>query len=171
MDFQVRFVVAGTHYLWVRGFAASSADDWVLAGIDGQITRQGTVITFPQTGDYAWGNTSEEGAVKTRLNVPSAGEHLVTVWMSKDGFIIDKMLLTTDSDFVLTSAYGRKSAGNDGQTKPVRQSSCRGAPAAPRFAENDDFTNPAVDRMLLTTARSSLFVTMGAAQKFYRLSQ
>jgi hypothetical protein len=172
MDYQVHFVTSGIHYLWVRGLAASSSDDWVLVGIDGQVTRHGTVVAFPKTGDYAWGNTSEETIYTAQVNVPNPGEHLVTVWMSKDGFVLDKLVLTTDSGFTPTGAGPSEtsravplldfSRSNDELTLSWSMSGYV-------LQENDDFSNPASWNQVLYGETSPVKIRMSGARKYYRL--
>lgn len=104
LDFDVRFVKAGTHYIWVRGLGDSapgpSASDSVNVGIDG---------TLPATSDRITGFTGGAGFVWTRatldtlppeLNVAGAGAHVISVWMREDGLIVDKILLTTNPNYI-----------------------------------------------------------------------
>ena len=103
LDFKIEFNQAGTHYLWVRGGdpTAGGAGDSVHAGINGQTTPTATQIsgapTFNVTGWNWVGNIN--GDTRTRIEVPSAGTHTVNFWMREDGFLMDKIILTTDSAF------------------------------------------------------------------------
>jgi hypothetical protein len=73
----------------------------VNVGIDG---------TLPATSDrigngwvaengYVWANGTFEDP-PARLEVTTLGEHQINVWMREDGFVFDKILLTTDPAFV-----------------------------------------------------------------------
>jgi len=172
MDYQVRFVTNGTHSLWIRGMATSSNDDWVLVGIDGQVTRHGTIVAFPKTGDYAWGNTSEESSFLAQVAVPSAGEHLVTVWMSKDGFVLDKILLTTDSRFTPAGT------GPPETPRPIPllnfghagdQLTLSWSIGGFVLQENDDPSNPAAWIQVVNGETSPVKVKMSRTGKYYRL--
>jgi hypothetical protein len=104
LDFTVEFVATGTHYIWVRGLGDSppgaSADDSVNVGIDG---------TLPATSDrigngwvaengFVWANVTFEDP-PARFEVTTLGEHQINLWMREDGFIVDRILLTTNPDF------------------------------------------------------------------------
>jgi hypothetical protein len=172
MDYQVRFVTSGTHFLWIRGLATSSNDDWVLIGIDGQVTRHGTVVAFPKTGNFAWGNTSEESSFVAQVNVPGPGEHLVTVWMSKDGFILDKLLLTTDSGFAPSGTGPPETP----RPIPLLEFSRAGDQLTLTWSlsgyvlyENDDPSNPEGWHQVVNGETSPVKVKMGGTGKYYRL--
>jgi len=105
LDFTVEFVATGMHYVWLRGFGdgppGPSADDSVNIGIDG---------TLPATSDrmgngwvvengLVWANVTFEDP-PARFEVTSTGEHQITIWMREDGFVVDRILLTTNPDYV-----------------------------------------------------------------------
>ncbi len=104
LQFKVQFVATGTHYAWVRGIGDSgtgnpSANDSVLVGLDGLLTDRFT--GFPLGQGYSWGNTPV-GDSPITMNVPTAGVHVIDVWMREDGFVFDKLLLTTTSGYTPT---------------------------------------------------------------------
>jgi hypothetical protein len=171
MDFQVRLNTTGTHHLWVRGYAESFFDASVIVGIDGQPTRLGN-ITFSPTGDYAWGNDSNDGP-DARLTVPTPGEHLVTVWMSQDGFILDKILLTTDGSFV-PDGFGPSESPRAtmiGLSRSGNQLTLSWSASGYVLQENADLSNPAGWTNVVNGGTSPVIVNISAAQKFYRLRQ
>ncbi len=97
LDFQVEFVKTGTHYIWIRGLGATGADDSCHAGLDGAaITSSDRITEFVSS--WTWSKSTMDGPVAT-FNVTSIGEHTVNVWMREDGFVIDKLVLTTDSNY------------------------------------------------------------------------
>ncbi len=98
LDFAIDFVATGTHYVWVRGRADTAADDTVHAGLDGAETATAAAITGAGAG-FAWLNTTQAGPRAT-VNVTSTGRHTINVWMAKDGFVFDRLVLTTDPAFV-----------------------------------------------------------------------
>ncbi len=102
MDYKVRFLRTGTHYVWVRGYAPNSstaspstANDSCFVGLDGNFVP--TAITgFPDTSAnpaYTWSTT-------TFTLVPSVGYHFVTVWMRENGFSIDKVVITSNPNYI-----------------------------------------------------------------------
>jgi hypothetical protein len=101
LDFRVEFTQAGTHHLWVRGMAASAADDSVHVGLDGVPSPTADRIVRLPTA-YGWTRATADGPVAT-INVPSPGIHTLNLWMWEDGAIVDRLLLTTSPTFVPTS--------------------------------------------------------------------
>jgi regulation of enolase protein 1 (concanavalin A-like superfamily) len=100
LDFQVNFVKTGTHYVWVRGYGPDGSGDSCHAGIDGaESTTSDRINSF--TTSYAWHKDTMDG-VDATVNVSSTGVHTVNVWMREDGFICDKVLLTTSSSYTPT---------------------------------------------------------------------
>lgn len=92
MDYQVDFTTTGTWYLWVRGASTTSAGHAANSchgGIDG--TVEALFMDFADTGAYEW--------VQGTITVSSTGVHMVNLFMREDGFIADKIILTTDSAY------------------------------------------------------------------------
>jgi hypothetical protein len=99
LDFKVSFVKTGTHYVWVRGHANGSGnDDSCHAGLDYQATVTGERISLNAAADWGWFNARTNGAPAT-FEVPNAGVHTINIWMREDGAIIDKIILTTNSNY------------------------------------------------------------------------
>lgn len=98
LDFQVTFVRTGTHYVWVRGLGPSGADDSVHVGLNGQeLATSDRISRFATT--WAWSNATIDG-VRATIEVPTAGTHTVNVWMREDGFVFDKLALTSSAAFI-----------------------------------------------------------------------
>ena len=93
LDFQVEFVKTGIHYVWIRG-AGDNAGDSCHAGLDGQeistCDRLNSFSTF-----YGWHKDTIDGPDAT-INVSTAGIHTFNIWMREDGFVIDKIVLTSN---------------------------------------------------------------------------
>ncbi len=92
LDFDVEFVTAGTWHIWVRGASTSSqgwASDSCHAGIDG--SAEALYLDYGSSGALEW--------VGDTITVGGAGVHTVSVFMREDGFIADKVLLTTDPGY------------------------------------------------------------------------
>jgi Gylcosyl hydrolase family 115 C-terminal domain/PKD domain/Bacterial Ig domain len=114
LDFQIDFVKTGTHYLWARGIGPTTGDDSYNAGIDGQAPATADRIgNFPTT--LGWRKLDMDGGAAS-INVPSTGRHTVNVWMREDGFIIDKLLLTTSSSYVPSGTGPAESPRTAGTT-------------------------------------------------------
>jgi arylsulfatase A-like enzyme len=97
LRYRVVFEVPGRYYIWVRGRGASTGDDSLHVGLNGQAVSTGERIEeiFDH---WTWSSTRNDGG-RAYVNVPTAGEHVVDVWMREDGLILDKLLLTTDVAF------------------------------------------------------------------------
>ncbi len=86
------------YYVWLRGIGKSSNDDSAHVGLNYRADKRAARISnFFSSMD--WSNTTMSGA-RARIYVPSAGTHVLNVWMREDGFILDKILLTTDASRV-----------------------------------------------------------------------
>ena len=98
LDFEVNFVKTGTHYLWIRGYGQDGNSDSCHAGINGE-----AVVTAHRYwgfgANYVWVNTTNYDPPRRTVEVPSAGVHTINVWMREDGFICDKIVLTTNPDY------------------------------------------------------------------------
>jgi hypothetical protein len=96
LDYRVYFSQAGTYYVWVRGMGATDKDDSVHVGIDNAAVDTSDKITgFGST--WTWSQQTMDSPVAT-VTIPSPGMHTVNVWMREDGFVIDKLVLTTTTD-------------------------------------------------------------------------
>ncbi|MGB7157340.1 MAG: fibronectin type III domain-containing protein [Tepidisphaeraceae bacterium] len=120
IDFNINFTQTGTHYVWIRGFAPTSSDDTVHVGFNGaEVTSSDRMSGFPD-GAWTWSNTTMDGPVAT-INVTTPGVHTLNVWMREDGFIADKVLLTTNAAFVPTGT-GPAESPHSGDVAPAAAS-------------------------------------------------
>ncbi|MFN7920366.1 MAG: malectin domain-containing carbohydrate-binding protein [Bryobacteraceae bacterium] len=100
-SFTVKFAKTGTYYVWVRGLGATYADDSIHVGLDGAAVSTATQISAFDVPNKAWswaGNQMDAG--RATINITSSGQHKINFWMREDGFLFDKLLLTTDANFV-----------------------------------------------------------------------
>jgi hypothetical protein len=96
LDYFVDFIFSGTHYLWLRAYASSSASNSVHAGLDGGTAAGGADIHFDAVGSYVW--------VRATLFIPSAGLHTVNLWGREKSTVVDKVVLTTSSSYTPTGS-------------------------------------------------------------------
>jgi hypothetical protein len=104
MDFKVRFTKTGKHYVWIRGHAmGSGSHDSCHLGLDNYDDPNGKHIFLNEANDWGWFNTrvSKTGPRAT-LDVDRVGVHTVNVWMRENGAIIDKIVLTTNTNYALS---------------------------------------------------------------------
>ncbi|HEY4283793.1 MAG TPA: PQQ-dependent sugar dehydrogenase, partial [Chthoniobacterales bacterium] len=96
LQFTVNFTTTGTHYIWIRGYGISGTDDSVHVGIDG---GSAVPMTVTQINVWQWTSAIQGASGAATINVPTTGNHTISVWMREDGFLIDRVLLTTNSAF------------------------------------------------------------------------
>ena len=101
LDYQVNFAATGTHYVWVRARAPSLSSRAFHVGLDGQEFGSRKYLRAPVSGGYEWVGAKANG-VRSTLNVTTLGIHTVNLWMRDSGTVVDKLVLTTDPDFVPT---------------------------------------------------------------------
>lgn len=115
LDYKVRFKQAGDVYVWIRGSTPDNAngggDDSIHAGLDydeappGGGTARRMDNTFNSTaapyGNWNWVGKISSGTA-AKITVPTAGDHVFNLWMREDGLIVDKIILTTNANFVPT---------------------------------------------------------------------
>ncbi len=129
LDFKINFVKTGTHYIWLRAWGAGASDDSCHAGLDNAPASTAHRITG-FAGVYTWTN-STAGKAPATLNVGSPGVHTLNIWMSEDGAIIDKI--------VLTPTLGLTPVGNG---PPESPRSAVLTAYYPRPADRQDFVEP-----------------------------
>jgi len=114
LDYNLDFPTAGTYYVWVRGLADSapgpSQSDSVNVGLDGVLPASSSRITGFPPGGYVWSLTTVASTPAT-LVVPDAGPHVLNVWMREDGFIFDKLVVTTNNAYVPTGLGPAETVG------------------------------------------------------------
>lgn len=98
LDYRVYFAKTGVHQVWVRGMGATGSDDSCHVGIDGAETASSDRISSFFT-TWTWSRDTMDGVAAT-INVSSVGLHTINLWMREDGFVVDKLLLTTNSALV-----------------------------------------------------------------------
>lgn len=102
IDYLVSFPKAGLYYIWVRGIGFSGSDDSVHIGLDGQTVATARRISRFSPG-LSWSNRTMD-QTRAAFYVPSAGPHRVNVWMREDGFVFDKLVLTTEWTYAPTGS-------------------------------------------------------------------
>ncbi|MEM6471605.1 MAG: putative Ig domain-containing protein, partial [Planctomycetota bacterium] len=101
LDYSVTFAEAGVYYVWVRMLGSSSQDDSLHVGLNGQPATYGKNGMTDYSGDWHWEQNvnNRNGTDRVAIDVASAGTHTINLWMREDGIAVDKLLITTDSDF------------------------------------------------------------------------
>ena len=126
LTYKINFQTAGTYYVYIRGYAATNADDSVHVGLDGVpvTTGAGQGLTgFNSTG-FTWRSLANGQPVV--ISVASPGVHTFDMWMREDGVAVDRIWLSTSATAVSngsTSAGPAESATNGSVTQYVQDNS------------------------------------------------
>ena len=100
LDYTIRFVKTGTHYVWIRGRALDENDDSCHLGFNGSsLGLPGEHIRgfIPYT-NWVWSAISDHAPARFEVTTP--GLHTLNIWMREDGFEIDQILVTTDPAYL-----------------------------------------------------------------------
>lgn len=117
LDYRVNFLKTGTHYIWARGTGANSNNDSFHAGLDGQAVSSCDRISYFAT-SLSWSKRTMDLDSPATFNVPSAGEHTVSIWMREDGFILDKIVITTNASYMPSGTGPAESPRDLGASPP-----------------------------------------------------
>ncbi len=105
LDYLVNFDRTGIHYVWAYGVGPTGASDSVHVGLDGAETATSARISGFTIGNTAsWANLQmpiPPGTVAV-IDVPSTGVHAINIWMREAGFVVDKLVLTSNAGYTPT---------------------------------------------------------------------
>ncbi len=99
VDFQVIFQTTGTYYVRVRAYTADQGDNSCHVGLNFLPVPTSERIGEFLDGQWYWEKYMRTGPLAT-LEITTPGLHTINVWMREDGFIFDKLVLTTNSSYV-----------------------------------------------------------------------
>ncbi len=109
LDYYIYFSQTGDHYLWIRGYAETWNEDSFYAGLDGETPK----LFAPE---MPWGWSIYR---KFKINVATTGVHTLNIYRREDGYVLDKILLTTNSEFTPTDMGPPESSQIDINLKPT----------------------------------------------------
>ena len=98
LDFNVKFETSGRYYVWVRGYGSGAGDDSVHVGVDGINSGSADKIKLSSQGVWTWTNTTMDDSPAI-IDIPDAGIRTINIWMHKDGFRLDKIILSADPSY------------------------------------------------------------------------
>ena len=93
------FNEAGTYTVWLRGWGDSNGsgqNDSVHVGVNNNNSTAQVLENFSDS--WTW-SKQKRGGGSVEVTIPSAGVHVINLWMREDGLILDKMVLTRDASF------------------------------------------------------------------------
>ena len=103
LDYDINFNTTGTYYVWVRMLGNGGSNDSLHIGLDGSPASFGHLGVTHNSSNWHW--EQNVGGSRLTLNVTSAGIHTLNMWMREDGVLVDKIVLTTDSQYT-PSGFG-----------------------------------------------------------------
>ncbi|NNG00371.1 MAG: hypothetical protein HKM93_13375 [Desulfobacteraceae bacterium] len=101
LNFKVKFVKTGRHYIWLRGLASGN-DNSCHVGLDGSGIVTSQRMEFPISRNLVW--TGRVNGNVAYIDVTKTGTHTINVWMREDGLTLDKILITINPDYVPTGS-------------------------------------------------------------------
>ncbi|MBN1782976.1 T9SS type A sorting domain-containing protein [bacterium] len=103
LQYSVVFISADPLYLWGRASHVDGYDDSVWYGLDGEIYRTDPLSYTTDEQEYSemwyWIHFTMSGAI-AMLDIGDAGIHVFEMVMREPGFKLDKLLLTTNAEYV-----------------------------------------------------------------------
>ncbi len=163
---QVNFQTPGTYYFWVRGYRPSPADDSVNVGIDGTAPDSGMRLSMFPDNAWGWSSTKMDNVGHNTIIVDGAGVHIINVWMREDGFPMDKVVLTTDPNYIPTG-LGPAESPSEGGAPPTPNLSL--SPTSLYFSTVVG-SNPANQNVSIGSTAEALNWTAAKSQDWLTLS-
>ncbi len=99
LQYEVEIQTPGTYYVWVYGAGNGASDDSLHVGINDAANDLSDRISLNNTNNIDWTNSTMDG-VRATINNVEAGTNIINVWMREDGAWFNKILLTTNPDYV-----------------------------------------------------------------------
>lgn len=107
LSYPVWFVTPGTYYVWGRAYSTGSEDNGLHVGLNGTWPQSGRRMQWCE-GKHHWTWSSAQrikdnhcGVPQTiSLHIDTPGLHTVNISMREDGVELDKLILTSDSEFI-----------------------------------------------------------------------
>ncbi len=153
LRFNVFFLAAGEHNLWIRGYGPRAGSDSVFVALDGQL--QGTDVDIPRS-EWDW--------VSMPLFIAQPGVHELSLRMREDGTQIDKIVVLSDLEQTL-SGVGPP-ASTQGNTPPVATEDVEVVQQDVAFLDIDvlaNDTDPNGDPLSLNAVMTDSISEFGAA--------
>jgi WD40 repeat protein len=99
MDYVVDFEHKGKYYLWIRlkGELQGSA---VHISLDDKVVKTAENILLKNSAGWNWTNVNSSNSA-IFIDIPAKGRHTLNLRMAKPGIEADKIILTTDSGYVI----------------------------------------------------------------------
>jgi len=107
VDYTINFTQTGTHFLWVRMYADTNQGDdsawFAFDDTNGNLAGgQGAspYLDLDTNRSWDWMGQFDNESGRISFTVGTAGNHTISIYNGEDGVIIDKLVITTDANFV-----------------------------------------------------------------------
>ena len=97
LDYNVEITKPGKYYIWARVFAPTSAENSFHLGDSGVKTADR--IDIPEIAQWIWKNKANNGS-RAAVEVNEPNRVTINCWMRESGCCVDKLLLTSDPNYV-----------------------------------------------------------------------
>lgn len=98
LDYLVNFVKTGAHYIWSRLYSTNLSEDTFYFGINGELVD----INHRLSADHniwVWSKKNNKNK-EIVFDIKNKGIYKINAWMFEDGLALDKIVITTDPNFV-----------------------------------------------------------------------
>jgi len=110
IDYTMNFTQTGTHFLWVRMYTDGNFEDdsaWFAfddtnGGLAGS-TGASPYLDLDTNESWDWLGQFDNESGRISFGVATTGNHTISIYNGEDGVIIDRLIVTTDANFVPTS--------------------------------------------------------------------
>ena len=102
LDYSVEFNNTGTYYIWIRGLTQGGSDNLFHMGLnDEEVYTASRIGNYQTQNQWEWINGSAVQNPEIRsFDVGILGIQKVSLWFGRDGALADKILLTTNPDYI-----------------------------------------------------------------------
>lgn len=94
LQYTISIPAAGTYQVYVRGYAVDGSSDSVHWGLDGKTNPANASTTWTPLNAWVWTNRAT-----TVIAATNAADHTFSLWMREDGVRIDRVAISSDTDF------------------------------------------------------------------------
>ncbi|MFH1216755.1 MAG: MopE-related protein [Pseudomonadota bacterium] len=96
VQYNLNFPAAGTYYIWFRvNNTNNNGNSELWYGLNG-LTTSASAAQSARSNNWQWTNDDFYSSNTTRISVPSAGSHAITIWSREDALRFDGFFLSTN---------------------------------------------------------------------------